>query len=57
MTRGSCVAHVTRAVTAVPGVDSVEVSLSANTADLRFAQRSRPPGCGGAGWVTLSTAR
>lgn len=36
MTCGSCVAHVTRALTAVPGVDNVEVSLSANTADLRF---------------------
>lgn len=36
MTCGSCVAHVTRALTAVPGVDRVDVSLAANTADVRF---------------------
>ena len=36
MTCGSCVAHVTHALTAVPGVEHVDVSLAANTADVRF---------------------
>ena len=36
MTCGACVAHVTRALTSVPGVDHVEVSLGANTADVKF---------------------
>jgi copper chaperone CopZ len=36
MTCGACVGHVTRALTAVPGVDHVDVSLAENTASVKF---------------------
>ena len=36
MTCGACVGHVTRALTSVPGVDKVDVSLAENVADVRF---------------------
>lgn len=36
MTCGACVGHVTRALTSVPGVDKVDVSLTENVADIRF---------------------
>jgi len=36
MTCGACVKHVTLALTSVPGVDHVEVSLADNTANVRF---------------------
>ena len=36
MTCGSCVAKVSHAISAVPGVDHVDVSLAAQTADVRF---------------------
>lgn len=36
MTCGACVGHVTRALTSVPGVDKVDVSLTESLADVRF---------------------
>lgn len=36
MTCGACVGHVTRALSSVPGVDKVDVSLSENIADVKF---------------------
>lgn len=36
MTCGACVTHVTRALTSVPGVDHVDVSLADNTAEVSF---------------------
>jgi copper chaperone len=40
MTCGGCVGHVTRALTAVPGVDHVDVSLADNTASVKFDERN-----------------
>ena len=37
MTYGGCVANVKRALTGVPGVDDVDVSLAENTAKVRLA--------------------
>ena len=39
MTCGACVGHVTRALVAVPGVDTVDVSLADNRADVKFDER------------------
>ena len=36
MTCGACVGHVTRALSSVAGVDTVDVSLSENVADVKF---------------------
>ncbi len=36
MTCGACVGHVTRALSSVPGVDKVDVSLSENVAGVKF---------------------
>ena len=38
MTCAACVSHVTEAISSVPGVDSAEVSLATNTANVNFSQ-------------------
>ena len=38
MTCAACVAHVTDAITSVPGVESADVSLATNSANVNFAE-------------------
>ena len=37
MTCAACVSHVTEAISSVPGVESAEVSLATNSANVNFA--------------------
>lgn len=57
MTCAACVSHVTDAISSVPGVESAEVSLATNSANVNFASSTTVvPGVDTEIWTDISSA-